>query len=209
MSATTKPLNPASAILIVFAGPAGSGKSTLCERIVKELPGFSRVITATTRAPRTGEIDGVHYHFLSPEEFDRKIAENAFLEWAWVHKKNRYGTLRDAVIGPLARGESLVINIDVQGVDNFRKAADETPLLRRHMTTVYIDVSIDVLRERLAGRGTDNQEEIDRRMKTAEIESLHKNHFDHIIESRSREEDYQELLRILDTSIKEMLGKQP
>ena len=80
-------------VFLVLAGPAGSGKTTLCERMVAEVPGFSRVITATTRPPRPGETDGVHYHFLTAEQFDAKVAAGAFLEWAWVHQKNRYGTL--------------------------------------------------------------------------------------------------------------------
>ncbi len=80
-------------VLLVVAGPAGSGKSTLCDRLVQEIPGFARVVTTTTRAPRPGEVDGVHYHFLSADQFDAKLAENAFLEWAWVHGKRRYGTL--------------------------------------------------------------------------------------------------------------------
>jgi len=83
----------------VLAGPAGSGKSTLCDRIVHEVPGFSRVITTTTRAPRPGEVNGVHYHF-DPEQFDAKIAADEFLEWAWVHGDRRYGTLKASILDP-------------------------------------------------------------------------------------------------------------
>ncbi|RRJ96488.1 guanylate kinase [Opitutaceae bacterium TAV4] len=183
-------------LLLVLAGPAGSGKTTLCDRIVSEVPGFERIVTATTREPRPGEINGVHYHFLTPAQFDAKVAENAFLEWAWVHKKNRYGTLATSVHDPLAAGRSLVLNIDVQGVDNFRRAAAADPLLARCMTTVFITVPIAELRQRLALRG-ESSAEIDRRMQTAEAELREAQKFDHIIESRSREEDFAALRSII------------
>ena len=184
-----------SPVLLVLAGPAGSGKTTLCERMVAETPGFGRVVTATTRAPRPGEVDGVHYHFLSPEEFDAKVAAGAFLEWAWVHKKNRYGTLASSVLDPLAAGRSLIINVDVQGVDNFRRAAGADPLLARHMGTVFINVPIPELRVRLSGRG-ESEAEIAHRMETArrELEEIGK--FDFVVESRDREADFQALLAI-------------
>jgi guanylate kinase len=183
-------------VLLVLAGPAGSGKSTLCDRLVREGLGFTRVVTATTRSPRKGEIDGVHYHFLTPAEFDAKLAAGEFLEWAWVHQRHRYGTLAVAVLEPLRRGQSLAINIDVQGVDSFRRVAMTEPLLRRYMTTVFIEVSPEIIRSRLAGRGTDAEEEIARRLRTAEIELREKPEFDHVIVSRSRDEDFQALLAI-------------
>ncbi len=179
-----------SPVLLVLAGPAGSGKTTLCERMVAEHPEFSRVVTATTRDPRPGEVNGVHYHFLSPAEFDAKVAAGAFLEWAWVHQKNRYGTLASAVLGPLAEGRSLIINVDVQGVENFRNAAREHPALARHMGTVFINVPIPVLRERMAGRGTEAEAEVERRMQTAEKELLLAGDFDFVIESADREADF-------------------
>ncbi len=185
-----------SAVLLLIAGPAGSGKSTLCDRLVNETGSFERVVTATTRPPREGEIDGVHYHFLSAEEFDARIASGAFLEWAWVHKKHRYGGLASAVLGPLKAGRNLVINVDVQGVESFRRAAAADATLHRCMHTVYIDVPIPVLRERLSKRGTDGPEEIERRMRTAEAELLEKPKFDHVIESSTREADFEALLAI-------------
>ncbi|MBI5382739.1 MAG: AAA family ATPase [Opitutae bacterium] len=183
-------------VLLVLAGPAGSGKSTLCARLVREVPGFTRVVTATTRPPRPGEVNDVDYHFLTPEEFDAKVAAGEFLEWAWVHQKHRYGTLAAAVLEPLRRGQSLVINIDVQGVEHFRTAAAANPLLRRHLTTVFIEVSPATIRERLAGRGDKDTEEIARRLRTAEAELREKPKFDHVITSRSRDDDFQSLLAI-------------
>lgn len=183
-------------VLLVLAGPAGSGKTTLCERMVAEVPGFERIVTTTTRAPRPGEVDGVHYHFLTPETFDAKVAGGEFLEWAWVHKTgNRYGTLASSVLDPLAAGRSLIINVDVQGVESFRKAARENPLLARHMGTVFINVDIPELRVRLQGRG-ESAEEIAHRMETAERELLEIGKFDFVVESRDREGDFKELLAI-------------
>jgi guanylate kinase len=133
---------------------------------------------------------------LSPTEFDTKIAEGAFLEWAWVHQKHRYGTLTSSVIDPLRAGKNLIINIDVQGVDSFHDAAATQPILERHMTTVYIDVPIEILKERLAGRGTDGEEEIARRLRTAEAEEREKHKFDYLIVSKSKDEDFQALKEI-------------
>ncbi len=184
-------------VLLIIAGPAGSGKSTLSHRLVEEIPGFARVVTATTRAPREGEVDGVHYHFLTPEQFDEKIAAGAFLEWAWVHGKKRYGTLESSVMEPMAQGQSLVLTIDVQGVDSFRRAAAAKPLLARRMTTAFIVVDHERLLARMRGRAQDNEEEIAGRMKTAERELREAHKFDHIIESRTREEDFAALLKIV------------
>lgn len=194
----------ASPVLLVLAGPAGSGKTTLCDRMVAEVPGFSRVVTATTRPPRPGEIDGVHYHFLTPEQFDQKIAAGEFLEWAWVHasqqaigsddhQRRRYGTLASSVLGPLAEGRSLIINVDVQGVENFRRAGAANPLLARHMATVFINVPLSELRARLVARSHDDEDEIARRLRTAELELQAAPKFDYQIHSRSRDEDFQAL----------------
>lgn len=183
-------------VLIVIAGPAGSGKSTLCDRMVAEVPGFSRVVTTTTRDPRPGEVNGVHYHFFTPEEFDVKIASNSFLEWAWVHKKNRYGTLASAVLGPLSEGRSLIINVDVQGVDNFRRAAAANPLLAKHLATVFIHVPLAELRARMVARGQDSAAEIEHRMQTVESEQREAEKFDYQIHSSTREADFTALLAI-------------
>jgi len=164
--------------------------------MVAEVPGFGRIVTTTTRGPRPGEVHGVHYHFFSPEEFDTKTAAGEFLEWAWVHKTgNRYGTLASSVLEPLAAGRSLIINVDVQGVDSFRKAALANPLLAKRMGTVFINVPIPELRVRLTGRG-ESDAEIAHRMETAERELLEIGKFDYVVESRNREEDFQSLLAI-------------
>lgn len=191
-------------VLLVLAGPAGSGKSTLCDRLVAERPEFSRVITTTTRTPREGEVNGVHYHFFSPEEFERRVAAGEFLEWAWVHRKassdahRRYGTLAASVLEPLARGQCLVMSVDVQGVESFRRRAAGIPLLARSMTTVFIVVDHDRLVARMRERAQDDEAEIARRMATAEAELREAPKFDFCIESRTRDEDFAALLAILE-----------
>ncbi|MCC6415955.1 MAG: guanylate kinase [Opitutaceae bacterium] len=188
---------PTNSIFLVIAGPAGSGKSTLCERLVNAGLGFSRVVTTTTRSPRPGEVDGVHYHFFSPAQFDEKLGKGDFLEWAWVHGDRRYGTLAASVLDPLGRGESLVANLDVQGVASMRDACAHYPQLARSLATVFINVSHDHLRLRIRERGTDDEAEITRRMATAEKEMLEAGKFEYHIASGTRDEDFAALLTII------------
>jgi len=187
----------ATPLLLILAGPAGSGKSTLCERLVESGLGFSRIITTTTRAPRPGEVNGVHYHFLTPAQFDEKIAAGAFLEWAWVHGERRYGTLAASVREPLSRGENLVANLDVQGCASVRTAAARFAEIQRSLVTVFIVVSHDQLRVRMHIRGQDDAAEIARRMATAEAELLEAGKFDYQIQSATREDDFAALLRVI------------
>lgn len=191
---------PPPSVLLVIAGPAGSGKSTLCDRLVAEVPAFTRVVTATTRAPRAGEISGVHYHFFSPDEFKRKIIAGEFFEWAQVHGDRHdrlYGTLKSSVLGPLAEGKSLVISVDVQGVESFRRAARTYPALAQAMTTVFIVVDRERLIARMESRAKDDLAEIERRMATAEAELREAPKFDFLIDSRTRDEDFAALLEIV------------
>ncbi len=181
-------------VLLILAGPAGVGKSTLCDRLVAEVPGFERAITATTRPPRPNEVDGRDYHFLSEPEFDARLAANDFLEWAWVHRKYRYGTLKSAVLDRLPHS-SLVMNIDVQGVRSIRAAAQSIPLLKERLVTIFVAPdSLDVLRERLQGRGAVTPEELERRMHSAELELAERNSYDYVIHSRTKEQDFRALL---------------
>lgn len=190
----TRDENP---ILLVLAGPAGSGKSTICDRLVEADLGFTRVVTSTTRHPRSGEVDGVHYHFFTPEQFDAKVAAGEFLEWAWVHGKRRYGTLAANVLGPLLQGKSLVMSVDVQGVESLRKIAAKNPFLGRVMATVFIVVDHQRLLARMRERGKDDEEEIARRMETAQAELREASKFNFLIESKSRDDDFAALLDII------------
>ena len=184
-------------VLLVVAGPAGSGKSTLCDRLVAAEMGFTRVVTSTTRSPREGEVNGVHYHFFKPEDFDARVAAGEFLEWAWVHGDRRYGTLASSVLGPLLLGRNLVMSVDVQGVASLRAIATGNPLLKRVMVTVFIVVDHERLMARMRERGKDDEAEIFRRMTTAEAELRESKKFEFVIESKTRDEDFATLLSIL------------
>ncbi|MBE2214189.1 MAG: guanylate kinase [Opitutaceae bacterium] len=186
------PAGAAPALLVILAGPAGSGKSTLCERIVGELSGFERVVTSTTRAPRPGEVNGRDYHFFSEEEFDRLVGAGAFLEWARVHGHNRrYGTLRRSIDEKLSAHIDLCMNVDVQGVASIRRVADSDAVLARRLVTIFLmPPDLDELRRRLHVRGQDSDAEIERRMETARREMEQWRGYDFCVRSRSREEDF-------------------
>jgi guanylate kinase len=199
-------------VLLVIAGPAGSGKSTLCDRLVHERPEFSRVVTTTTRAPRAGEIDGVHYRFFSPAEFRRRIENGEFLEWAQVHGNHEdrlYGTLKSSVLEPLAQGRSLIMSIDVQGVDTLRRVALTDERLKTAMATIFILVDRDRLVSRMRARAMDHEDEIARRMATAEAELREAAKFDYVIESHTRDEDFATLLGIVEKARARMTGTAP
>src|SRR5690606_10602893 len=128
------------------------------------------------------------YHFLSDVEFDRLIAEDAFLEWARVHGKDRrYGTLRRTIDEKFRRQIDLCMNIDVQGVASIRAVAQRDPAFARRLVTIFLmPPSLDELRQRLQGRGQDSPEEIERRMETARRELEQWEHYDFCVRSRSR-----------------------
>ena len=181
-------------VLLILAGPAGVGKSTLCDRFVDTVPGFERVITATTRPPRPNEVNGRDYHFLTETQFDARLAANEFLEWAWVHRKYRYGTLKSAVLDRLPH-TSLIANLDVQGVRSIRAAAESLPQLKTRLVTLFVAPdSFDVLRERLQGRGPVSTEELERRLQSAELEMGERHYYDYVIHSGTKEQDFRALL---------------
>ncbi len=126
------------------------------------------------------------------------MAAGEFLEWAWVHGRRRYGTLAASVLEPLARGEDLVMSVDVQGAASLRRLAAAEPSIRSALTSVFIVVDHDRLLARMRDRGKDDEAEITRRMATAQAELREAPKFDHIIRSRSRDEDFAALLSILD-----------
>lgn len=183
-------------LLLIVSGPAGSGKTTLCERMLAEVPGMKRVITSTTRAPRPGEEHGRDYYFFSVEEFLRRLNAGEFYEHALVHGRY-YGTLKAEIDEKLKAGQDLLLNIDVQGAASFREAAKTNEALAGSLVTVFIQPkSLDQLRERLGGRGSDDEEEIARRLRTAEQEILQASAYDHVIVSGTRDEDFASLLAI-------------
>ena len=149
--------------LFVISGPSGAGKGTLLAELRKQRPDLGLTVSATTRSPRPGEVDGTSYYFLSDEEFRRRIAAGECVEWAEVHG-HLYGTLVSEVKRLLAKGHSLVLEIDVQGALNVRKVYPDAVL-------VFIEPpSLQVLEERLRGRGTEDEASIELRLKNARHE---------------------------------------
>ena len=157
-------------LLIVVSAPSGAGKSTLCDRLLAESPDIVYSVSCTTRAPRGEEQDGSAYFFLSPEDFEQRVSEGAFLEHATVHD-NRYGTLKETVRTAMSSGKSVMMDIDVQGAQQVRDALATLPAddaMVRGFVDVFIQPpSMDVLRERLEGRGEDAVEVIERRLANA------------------------------------------
>lgn len=163
----TKPL------FIVMSAPSGCGKSTLIDMLLQEYHDIVYSISCTTRAPRGDEEDGLDYHFLSKERFEELIGEDAFLEYANVHD-NYYGTLRAPVEEVLSEGSSMILDIDVQGAakvrERVRALPNTDPLKIGYVDIFVMPPSMDELRARLEGRGTDSRESIERRLANAEGE---------------------------------------
>lgn len=179
--------------ILVVSGPSGSGKTTLCRRSTDE--GLSRYsISCTTRAPRPGEQDGVDYHFLTMEAFHAKVAAGEFLEYATVHG-NCYGTLKSDILDIVRRGETVVMDIDVQGAEQVRGCDD--PLIRRCYADVYIHIPADELEQRLRGRATDAEDVIQLRLRNAAEEDRQMGNYGFVLVSGDREADYSRFKSLL------------
>ncbi len=161
--------------LLVLAGPTAVGKGTVAAHIREHNPEIHLSVSATTRAPRPGEIDGVHYYFVDDAEFDRLIADDELLEYAVVHNKSRYGTPRAPIDAALAAGKTVLLEIDLQGARQVRKAEPTATLI------FLLPPTWDELVQRLVGRGTEGTEERARRLRTAKVELAAQNEFDHLI----------------------------
>jgi guanylate kinase len=177
-------LGAPGAQLIIISGPSGVGKDTIIEAM-RRLPtaaAYHYVVTCTTRAPRPGEIDGIHYRFLTPATFASIRDDDGFLEWAEVHG-NWYGTPRDSVRAALAAGRDVVLKIDVQGAEMVKKKVPEALLV------FLVPPSMQELFRRLRSRATESADELEVRQRNAAIELARREDYDHVVENATGEVD--------------------
>jgi guanylate kinase len=174
----------------VITGPSGVGKGTLIEKLLERIPELELSVSATTREPRPGEEDGRDYHFLTDEEFESGVEDGDFLEHA-TYSGHRYGTVRGAVEERLARGRSVVLEIEIQGARQVREAMPDAVLI------FIAPPDLAALRQRLEGRGTDSAEAIERRLRTAELELEAQVEFPHVIVNDDVQKAASELERLV------------
>jgi guanylate kinase len=175
--------------IFIISGPAGIGKSTVCNRLVENYGGnLKRIVTATTRPPRSGEIDGVDYCFIDETTFLKYIAEEKFLEYANVHRKYFYGTPLAQVSSNRRHGIDSLLIIDVHGVRSIRRNFRQ---LVEHIVTIFImPERLEVLTERLSLRGSEKRDDLVQRLQSAKDEIKYAKDYDYIVISGTKEEDF-------------------
>lgn len=174
--------------LIILSAPSGAGKTTLCQRLLQEFSGrLLPSVSCTTRQPRKGEIAGVHYHYISEEEFKSKIEKKDFAEWARVHN-HLYGTSKSAINTIFSKGQSVLLEIDVQGAESLRSTYPG-----QYFSIFISPPSMEELERRLRARGTDSEETIQRRLNNARHEISRSSEFDLIIINDDFEKAYSTL----------------
>lgn len=177
--------------LVVIVAPSGAGKSTLIKKVKVDFPSLKESVSCTTRKMREGEINGVSYHFITREEFDKKVAADDFLEWAHVHG-NCYGTSKKFVEEMLSKGSHILFDLDVQGADAMKK------YFGARANIIFIaPPSIEELEKRLRNRGTDTDEVIRLRLENARKELLRKDDYDFWVLNDNLEKAHSELKNIL------------
>jgi guanylate kinase len=176
--------------LVVLAGPTAVGKGTVSTYIREHYPDILLSVSATTRPPRPGEVDGVHYYFVTDAEFDRMIGEQELLEWAIVHNSYRYGTPRPPIDSALAAGRRVMLEIDLQGARLVREAMPEAVLV------FLLPPTWEELVRRLIGRGTESATEQQRRLETARVELAAQDEFDYKVVNREVAQAAQEVVEL-------------
>lgn len=161
-------------ILFVVSSPSGGGKGTLIRRVLNKVPDLSYSVSFTTRAPRSGEIDGREYFFVTQEKFEEMVASNEFLEWAHVHGK-LYGTGHRQLNREISEGRDIILEVDVQGAASVRELVDDA------VSVFILPPSFAILKQRLIARGTDSAEELNLRLRNAPTELEHYSNFQYVV----------------------------
>ncbi len=174
----------------MISGPSGAGKGTLVSRVREQYPSLGLTVSATTRQAREGEIDGKSYYFLSEEDFAQRVKADEFVEWAEVHG-HRYGTLVSEVTSNLEAGNSLILEIDVQGAFQVKKRFPEAILI------FIMPPSLDVLAERLRGRGSETEESLSLRLANAKTEIELSDRYDDVVVNDDLDDATAELLALI------------
>jgi len=180
--------------VFVITGPSGVGKGTLIRTLRERLPELELSVSATTRAPRPGERDGVEYHFLDDADFQRRVDAGEFVEHA-MYSGRRYGTLRSELERHVAAGHPVVLEIEVQGARQVRETLPEA------LQVFIAPPSLEALRTRLVGRGTDDKEQVAARLRVAEQELAAQHEFGHVVVNDRLEDAVEELLEIVQTAL--------
>jgi guanylate kinase len=175
----------------VLSGPTAVGKGTVVTRLSQEHPEIFVSVSVTTRPPRPGEVDGLHYHFVSDAEFDGLIAEGALLEWAIVHGVHRYGTPRDPVLRALDEGRPALLEIDLQGARQVKANCPDARFV------FLAPPSWEELVRRLVGRGTESAVQQQRRLETAGAELAARAEFDHVVVNREIGQAVEDLVALV------------
>ncbi|MBC7384799.1 MAG: guanylate kinase [Cryobacterium sp.] len=184
-------MDPSRSRLIVISAPSGTGKTTICERLLREVPELILSVSTTTRAPRGTEAHGIAYFFVSPDDFKAKIKADGFAEWAEVHG-NFYGTTKDYIDAAIQSGKSLLLDIDVQGAESLRSVYPQ-----RTVRIFLAPPSIAELERRLRNRGTDSEATIQKRLAAAVSEMKEIKRFDHVVVNDELERAYFQVLGIV------------
>ena len=187
---------------IVISSPSGSGKSTMIQKLLEWDENIVVSVSATTREPREGEVDGVHYHFISKENFEEEIEKNNFVEYAKVFD-NYYGTLKREIDSKFKDGKDIILDIDWQGARNVSDQMDVKRLVR----IFILPPSIVELENRLRARGTDSEEVIEKRMVKAKNEISHFNEYDFIVVNDDVDKAFEEIKSIIITKRKQNIDQ--
>lgn len=186
----TRFARPDRGALFVITGASGTGKTTLVKEALATIPDLTFSVSATTRASRVGEVDGRDYHFVTQERFSEMVSQAAFLEWAPVYG-NHYGTPRAPVEAALARGESILLEIDAQGAAQVRESMPEAVFI------FILPPSIETIEERLRGRSTDSEEIIQRRLADARLQLSRCGEFEYLLVNDDLHSGFDQLQAIL------------